>query len=174
MEYLYHRVPKNMTGTILYPLNVLKKVYPEIYAEHSKKYVGREGLLGAEIPPLKCLWNDVLHFTAVSPAETEKNFIQAGFEYKPDSYFKVPIGMIVGENSIAFTNPKGELKKVPFLDYELFDPQRMSVYQQVPQATLDYYRQKKKEGGNPLVHQFLPHILYKGSIGTIDLEIVIV
>ena len=36
MEYLYHRVPKNMNGTMLYPLNVLKNLQPEIYAEHVK------------------------------------------------------------------------------------------------------------------------------------------
>ncbi|MBI2087070.1 MAG: hypothetical protein HYT69_02770 [Candidatus Zambryskibacteria bacterium] len=67
MEYLYHQIPKNMFGTLLYPLNVLKETHPEIYAEHAKKYVGREQLLTATVPPLNCLWNDVLHFTAIAP-----------------------------------------------------------------------------------------------------------
>lgn len=45
--------------------NVLKDTKPAIYTAQSKKYLGRERILGAKIPPLNCLWNDVLHFTAV-------------------------------------------------------------------------------------------------------------
>ena len=38
MEFLYHRVPVNMEGSILYPLNQLKNLHPDIYVEHVKKY----------------------------------------------------------------------------------------------------------------------------------------
>jgi len=55
MEYLYHRVPKHMMGTVLYPLNVLKETRPEIYTEYIKKYEGREELLTAEVPPSELL-----------------------------------------------------------------------------------------------------------------------
>ena len=37
MNYLYHRVPKKISGTILHPLNSLKNIYPEIYTEEIKK-----------------------------------------------------------------------------------------------------------------------------------------
>ena len=42
MVYLYHRVPENLIGETLYPLNELKTLYPDVYAEHVKKYEGRE------------------------------------------------------------------------------------------------------------------------------------
>ena len=97
MEVLYHRVPTNMSGTILYPLNELKKLHPELYAEHVKKYEGREQLLTTEVPPLECLWNDVLHFTAVAPSELKANLAKADTELAPVAWFKVPISLIEGE-----------------------------------------------------------------------------
>lgn len=172
MEYLYHRVPKNMSRTVLYPLNVLKDTKPDIYTEQSKKYFGRERILRAQIPPLNCLWNDVLHFTAVEPHMMKENLEKAGFVFKPSSYFKIPIETILGENSIAFTNPDGKLTLVPFLDYETFDTNRMPIYKEIPEATLEYYKEKKLAGEHPLIYQFVPHILYKGSLNTEGLDVI--
>lgn len=161
-----------MSGTILYPLNVLKETQPEIYTEHVKKYVGRESILSAIIPPLHCLWNDVLHLTAVSPVETKANLVKAGFEYKEEYFYKIPVEMIVVEHAVAFTNTKGEMRKVAELDYEPFDVKRMSEYQKVPEATLKYYMQKKNEGLHPVIYQFVPHVLYKGNIDTRGLDVI--
>lgn len=174
MEFLYHRVPKNMSGTILYPLNILKETRPDIYVQQSKKYVGREGILTAKIPPLNCLWNDVLHFTAVEPDVMRKNLEEAGFIFEPSSYFKVPLEMIIGDNAVAFTNSEGKERLVPFLDYENFDIKRMAIYREIPISTLNYYRKIKLEGGRPMIYQFIPHILYKGNVDTKDLEIITV
>ena len=67
MTFLYHRVPANMQGDFLSPLNQLKDIYPEAYAEAVKKYEGREFLMNVGIPTLDCLWNDFLFLTAVHP-----------------------------------------------------------------------------------------------------------
>jgi len=159
-----------MSGTVLYPLNVLKRYKPDIYTEQSKKYIGRERLLTAKIPPLNCLWNDVLHFTAVEPHIMKENLEKAGFVFEPSSYFKIPVEMILGKNSIAFTNPEG---KQTLLNYETFDISRMSIYKEIPATTLEYYKEKKLAGEKPLIYQFVPHILYKGSINTKGLEVII-
>ena len=66
-----------MIGTILYSLNQLKNIYPEQYEKHIKKYKSRESLLATEIPPLHCLWNDVLHLTTILPDEIKKNLALA-------------------------------------------------------------------------------------------------
>ncbi len=85
MEYLYHRVPPHMEGTILYPLNQLKDIHPKLYAQEVKKYEGRERLLLAEVQPLHCLWNDVLHMTAVSPDEVRVGMqVQVQIEKRAD------------------------------------------------------------------------------------------
>ena len=69
MMYLYHSVPRNLHGNILYPLNALTEKHPEIFEQQVSKYVGREHITQQRIPVIDCLWNDVLHFSAVNPKE---------------------------------------------------------------------------------------------------------
>lgn len=173
MEYLYHRVPPNMVGTILYPLNQLKSLYPDLYAEEAKKYEGREQLLLAEVPPLHCLWNDVLHMTAVAPDEVRANLALADFSYPPRAWFKIPIERVLGENSIAFTYRRDKDVHPSFKDYEPFSAERMEVYRTVPSETIEYYKEMKALGKHPLLFHFVPHILYKGTIDIEGLEIII-
>ncbi len=103
MSYLYHNVPKNLHGNILYPLNVLKQIHPDIYDQQVSKYFGREQLLKLQIPILECLWNDVLHFSAVNPAEIKQAFIEAGGN--PDftmNYYQVDPKLISPENAVLY------------------------------------------------------------------------
>ena len=172
MEYIYHRVPPNMMGTILYPLNVLKQLHPQTYDEHAKKYDGREQLLTTEVPPLHCLWNDVLHFTAVEPSTLKANLAKANIELPSVAWFKVPISLIQGEKSIAFTYRR-DIDVVPnFKEYEPFDAMRMEIYRTVPDETIEYYKLKKAEDVRPLLFHLVPHILYKGTVETKGLEVV--
>ena len=172
MEYLYHRIPKDMRGGILYPLNALKHFHPDIYAEQVQKYKGREKLLDARVPPLECLWNDVLHLTALPPHILKKNLLKTGIEIEPRSWFKIPVSLIKGENSIAFTYRRDKGLLPEFKEYEVFDPARMEVYRTVPEETILYYKQKKAAGERPLFFHLVPHVLYRGTVNTKDLEIV--
>src|SRR3954469_11560600 len=65
---LYHRRPADLRGTILYPLNQLAGVAPDLYQQQRAKYHGREALMEQRVPQLDCLWNDVLHLSPVHPA----------------------------------------------------------------------------------------------------------
>lgn len=102
----------------------------------------------------------------------KENLEKAGFVFEPSPYFKIPVKMVLGENSIAFTNPDGKQLLVPFLNYETFDIDHMSIYKEIPVATLEYYKEKKLAGENPLIYQFVPHVLYKGNLDTKSLEVV--
>ncbi len=172
MGCLYHRVPVNMLGTTLHPLNELKKSHPDIYAEHVKKYEDREHLLTTEVEPLHCLWNDVLHFTAVAPSDLKANLAKANIELASVAWFKIPVSLIQGEKSIAFTYRRDENIVPNFKEYEPFDPARMETYRVVPEATIEYYKGKKAEGVRPLLFHLVPHILHKGSIEMKNLEVV--
>jgi hypothetical protein len=66
---LFHTAPNRMVGTVLYPLNELEDVDPETWRQERKKYAGREQVLEKRVLPLNCLWNDVLHLSAVHPAD---------------------------------------------------------------------------------------------------------
>ncbi len=76
--YLYHWVPDDMIGDTLYPLNILKHTHPDLYTKKVSKYIGREKVMDQIIPILDCLWNDVLHFTAVHPKDVKDALIKAG------------------------------------------------------------------------------------------------
>lgn len=174
MDYLYHHVPPGMKGTVLYPLNQLKNIYPEQYEKNIKKYEGREYLLKSEVPPLHCLWNDVLHLTAVSPDETKANLALAGIVRPPTTWFKIPVSKIIGNNSVAFIYRRDKNLDPQLKDYEEFTPERMNVYRTVPTETIEYYKEMTLQGKRPLVFNFVPHILYKGTIETRGLETVTV
>lgn len=172
MEYLYHRVPNNLVGSILYSLNQLKEMYPDIYNEHVKKYEGREKLLKVEVPTLNCLWNDVLHFTAVAPADLKANLARADTVLASVAWFKVPVSLIEGERSIVFIYRRDHSLIPNFKEYEKFDVDRMDIYRKVPEETIEYYKEMKIKGKRPLLFHLVPHILYKGTIDTKELEIV--
>jgi hypothetical protein len=67
-RFAYHLIPLHLRGTVLYPLHQLTVIYPDIAAKHMTKYQGRRHLLNKPIPPLDCLWNDVLMLSPVHPA----------------------------------------------------------------------------------------------------------
>src|SRR4051812_37580591 len=78
INYIYHKIPKDMHGNVLFPLNVLKEIHPDLFQKEALKYVGREYIMEQKIPFLNCLWNDVLHFSAVNPSVLKNNLIEAG------------------------------------------------------------------------------------------------
>ncbi|MES2216529.1 MAG: hypothetical protein V4481_04520 [Patescibacteria group bacterium] len=175
MEYIYHRVVDNMQGKILYPLNVLKDKYPDQYAEHVKKYQGREQVLKIQIPILNCLWNDVLHFTAVPPETLFANLKSTGFEVEKwlwKKWYKIPADLLESSNTIVCLYER-DLRIVPdATDFYSYDPNKIEEYRKVPQVTLDYYKEKFDAGERPLLFHHIPHILYKGAIDVTGVEII--
>lgn len=174
MMYLYHSVPKNLQGNILYPLNVLKAKHSDIYEQQVSKYIGREHITQQRIPTLDCLWNDVLHFSAVHPKEVKQALIDAG--QNPDftmSYYQIDSSMIEPKKTIVYlynhTDDKDKMNEKNFVPYN-FD--EIAQFSEMPQATKDYYRDMIDMGERPLLYHRIPHILYKGTIDVTNLPII--
>lgn len=168
--YIYHRVPSDLCGSILYPLNQLKIIYPEVYASKVKNYHGRAVVMQTRIPILNCLWNDVLHFSPVHPAKIHAAREAAGFPKRTRTYFEIdPEEMgFNGENAVIFYHQHIQLD--PFMvtekDFEPFKGKALAPLNEVPEATKVYYQQVKAKGQLPLVYLYVPHILYRGTIDT--------
>ncbi len=172
--YLYHWVPPNMEGDILYPLNALKEKYPKAYELHAEKYKGRELTLQWKIPELDCLWNDALHLTAIHPKTVKEALMEAGDkgDYKMQCYQIDPHSL----------NPKNTIvclyKNEPIHDtfdpdnFTEFNPDDIEKYSTVPERTKAYYKRMFDAGKKPLVFPWCSHILFKGSIDVKDLPIV--
>jgi hypothetical protein len=173
MNYLYHFVPENMQGTVLYPLNVLKDIYPELYPNQSSEYSGREHVMEIRIPTLDCLWNDVLHFTAIHPGEVKQALLEAGRKnlpefkcYQVDSHLLDPALTTVYLHRLEKTmSPE---------NFTQYDPEKITEYMHLPEITKQYYKEMTDKGEKSLLFHRTPHILYKGSLDTKDLPIITV
>jgi hypothetical protein len=170
MRFIYHMVPDDMRGTTLYPLNLLKDSQPDLYAAEAAKYEGREHLLQERIPTLDCLWNDVLHFTAVEPGKVERELRTAGFDtaqFKDTRWYKVPLDKLNKDLVTIFRNDGKNEKQ-----FESYNGKKLRKLSDFPNEARRYYRERFAAGERPLLFHGIPHILYKGALDTQEFEVI--
>jgi len=168
--FLYHRVPDNMQGTKLYPLSALKDIYPMIYKEEVKKYEGRERVLALRIPGFDCLWNDVLHLTAVHPNTIKQIFDEHGQDFSL-RVFEIDPGVLDPKNTLVFLD-RAANPSIRDQDFVGFNQAEISKYAVLSEETKQYYKACFAQGQQPLLYSGVAHILYKGQIETKGLRVV--
>lgn len=172
MNFVYHLVPKYMRGDVLYPLNDLKTIFPKLYDKKVKKYKGREFLMKETIPFLSCLWNDVLHFSAVSPYDIKKAFVECGYPLET-KFYKIDTTLFDAGKAIVYLfNTEGINDKLEAKNFEKYNPKNFPKYSQFPYETKEYYKKELEKGKWPLLFYKIPHILFKGSINIKDMPII--
>jgi hypothetical protein len=152
-----------MVGHVLYPLNMLKGIYPGIYTQEIKKYQGREEVCRRAIPPLNALWGDVVHLAAVEPHKIKEALERAGWDYKPLEYWVIAPSVLSPSNTIVFLYTSAEYRVE---DFAVFNPENLAGYSEIPERAVEYYRQCVLEHRKPLFFHLVPHILYRGEIDT--------
>lgn len=173
-HFVYHLVPKQLHGKTLYPLNRLSKIAPTLAATYAKKYLGREAILERHIPPLNCLWNDVLMFCPVHPRDIVQTFREEGYSIKPRRWFEIPLSRFEMRHTAVYFS-----KLRPFNNFEQDDDDFVSLSQvefnsltQITDALREHIQITRSENRTPLMFMGLPHILYKGSLSLDGIEIV--
>lgn len=168
--FLYHRVPENMQGTVLYPLNQLKDTMPDIFAQHDAKYSWRREVKDTIIPGLG-KWNDVIHLSPIDPNETLAALKSAGFslEHKWRMFEIDPLTLDQSKLVIMKKNHEG---KTPRAQYEGFSLDALKKVTHLSPWTLQYYKECKQKGIEPLLYPGSPHVFYMGTIETKELSIV--
>ena len=169
INYLYHRVPENMKGDILYPLNQLKNVYPDIYLKEVEKYKGREEVMKQEVPYLNCLWNDVLHLSAVHPIEIDNALRKEGTQLSGRLFYEIDPHLLETRNTVVYLFRDRSKDKSNFVP---FDPEEVSEFSIFPKKTQSYYTEVIRRGGRPLLWVYVPHFMYLGSLNTVGLKII--
>lgn len=168
MNYLYHLVPKNMEGEILFPLTQLKERFPDAYVFSKKKYEGREHIMEQKIPILNCLWNDVLHLSPVHPKEIKNALLTSGKKDIPShEYFEIDPRDLKPENTIIYLYKEGIYNRdISLAEFAEYEADKIKQYASIPTITMEYYKDKIAKGEKPLLFWHIPHILFKGSINT--------
>jgi hypothetical protein len=173
--FVYHRVPPNLRGPVLYPLSQLKDVHPDLYAELRKNYSTREDIASLRIPPLDhCLWNDVLHLTPVPPSRLKSALADAGHELPGGwrRFFRIDARILHAEDAVIYrlltpfwsgqfdvTEASEQLGR----ECLPFEPERLLDFAEVPDAARAYYASVPSGSQLPLF-LYVPHVLYKGRI----------
>ncbi|MFC1720979.1 hypothetical protein ACFL0K_01860 [Patescibacteria group bacterium] len=172
-NYVYHRVPENMTGNILYPLNNFKQKNIEIYNKEVEKYSGRERLLKLKIPILDCLWNDVLHLSPVDPSEIWHFFRSLNWGKKQQKFYKIPVDLLDKEKIVIYLykHKDGE-KMIQDFNFVKFDENILEENSKLPNKAKEYYKKSIANNEKFLLFHRVPHVLYKGEINISDLEII--
>ncbi len=173
--FVYHRVPLQLRGTVLYPLNELRDVYPDLFAELRKNYASREDIAYLRIPPLgNCLWNDVLFFSPVHPElhkaalEKEGHLLPSGWRryFQIDASLLNPADAVIYDMHTAYWSGTFDVEEASAeLGRECvpYDAGRLKEYSQVPQGARDFYAGVGSGAPLPLF-LWIPHVLYRGRL----------
>lgn len=163
MSFIYHGVPERMEGSTLLPLNQMQATYPKLHAKYLEKYQGRKEILERKIPLLNCLWNDVIQFLPLHPRtvfalQADLGIIPTIPAYK---YFEIDTaGLDLDKTVVFFKTAPGE-ENVTVKWWRDVDPKTL---QEIPEATINYFKSVVGTGEGPFNYQFIPHVLHMGTV----------
>lgn len=171
MSLVYHRVPENMTGDMLYPMNRLHEVSDELHKLYKEGYEGREKLLNRKIPYLDCLWNDVLHCLPVHPETVIKAMKEEGLkniQIAKFSFFEINTvkDIEIKKSVVYFRNSSS---KIEFKRASKVDLNQLNF---VPELTRQHYRDVLKTGEALFPYHGVPHFLYMGTVDIRELRVI--
>jgi hypothetical protein len=182
MSVVYHGVPRDMVGDVIYPLNELSSIQPRLYEEQRSKYAGRESVLDFRIPGLGLLFNDAVHCGSVHPYHLFSARRAVGIEVaarpQPPAlatglFFEIPVERILVHPVVWYSGktlwsngaPNEDVPLTPPPDeFEPFDPERYREFPDVTPQHLSYLKRMKERGERALMFVHIPHILVAGAI----------
>lgn len=160
-----------MKGDSLIPLNEMMSVDPELRAKYLEKYKGREEILERKIPLLDCLWNDVVQLLPLHPKKLFELQQQLGIvEEIPDyRYYQIDVSQLDPNKTVVYfkTAPGEENVTVKWLADVNLDN-----LQDIPLATVEYYKSMARTGEPVFNYQFVPHVVYRGTIDVSSTQVI--
>jgi hypothetical protein len=187
---VYHAVPRDMVGEVIYPLNELSRVNRRLYERQHAKYQGREAVLEFRIPGVDVLFNDTVHCACLHPyhlfAAREALGMDPPRRPAPPAWstglaFEIPLERIVVHPVVWYSwqtmwingAPNEDVPLTPPTDeFEPFDPDFYRPLNAAPPAHVDYLREQRARGEKSLMFVHIPHILVAGPIDVSGLKIV--
>lgn len=171
MAFLYHGKPEEMVGTSLIPLSKMIIKRHDLYSKYLEKYKGREAVVERQIPLLDCSWNDVVQLLPLHPRKLFELQYQLGLiDRIPDyQYFEIdPAKLDINNTIVYFKSAPGDQN----VTVKWFNEVELDNLQDVPAETAAYYKNMVGTGEPVFNYQFVPHILYRGSIDISEARII--
>lgn len=164
---IYHIVPTDFVGSILYPFNQLQDALPDVYAVQAKKFRGWDELLQYRIPELDCHWNDLLHLSAIHPAQIRGAMEATGMAWKTNHWFEIDvekIALLNEDNAAIFTAPFRLQGPMADRDFLPFNVEGLQMLTSIPQQMYEYFNHAKAYDERPFLFSYIPHVLYRGTL----------
>ena len=178
-QYVYHQLAPDFRGTILYPLNHLATVYPDIHGREAPKYAGREAVMSYRVPYLDAPWADTVNLSTLDPrllvAARERLGI-ASSQLLQRRLLPIPIEHLAGHRLVRYSGATRWINSSPGEDvpaeppaheFEPTDPQTYRETIDVPAAHLEYLTECQAAGKRALGFVHVPHVL---ALGPIDIS----
>lgn len=168
--YLYHHVPEDQVGDVIYPLNQLKEISPDLYKKHFAKY-DKIREKDVKIPGFG-FWNDCVNLMPVIPglvkAELEKYGHNTDWEWR---FYKINPDSLDSSKLIimVMTENEGVLDR----KYIQFSKEAFEAYCHIGDATRACFQKAKDNNEQPNTFARIPHVLYRDSINIKDTEVVV-
>lgn len=176
-QYVWHRVPENLQGNILFPLNKLKEFNLDLYNQYNEKYKDRFKLTQRKITPLNCIWNDVLFFCPVHPQKIHNLLRENGWGNMTKRYFQIPVSKLNPDVTTILRADIKDNRGVMEMSESSFESiSNIEKYSEINQKTRDYFHEEIKVQRKKVIMtwNYIPHILYKGELDISDIEIITV
>ncbi len=167
--YMYHHVPDDQIGDVIYPLNQLKEKFPDIYEKQFAKYDNIQEK-DVEIPGFG-YWNDCVNLMPVSPGLVKKELEKYGHDTNWQwRFYKIDPEKLDGSKLIlmVMNENNGTLERT----FIPFSKEAFNKYCHIGEATRTCFQKAKENNEQPNTFTRVPHVLYKNSINTKNLEIV--
>lgn len=163
MNFIYHGVPEQMIGSKLIPLNQMQDDMSQVRDRYLKQYKGREEILERKVLLLDCLWNDVVQFLPLHPQKVFNLQKELALipEVPPYRFYEMNLSLLDPNKTVVFLKsaPGEENTEVKWLK-----DVKLEALQEIPEATIAYYKTLIGTGELPFNYQFIPHILYMGTV----------
>lgn len=167
--YLYHHVPDDQIGDKIFPLNQLKEKFPDIYKQHYAKYDNIKEK-DVEIPGFG-FWNDCVNLMPVNPGLVKAELEKFGHDTDwPWRFYQIDTKNLDNSKLIIMivVDKDGTVKR----EFIKFSEDASNKYCHMGEVTRARYQEAKDKNEQPNTFAGVPHVLYKGAIDTISLEIV--
>ncbi len=163
MTFVYHGVPEQMEGKALIPLNEMPASMVAIRDMHVKKYKNRQEIMQRRIPLLNCLWNDAVQFLPLHPGKVFELQVELGLipAVPPYKFFEIDVTTLEPDKTVVYFKTAPGEENVTFKWLRDVD---LTTIQEIPKATVNYYKSLIGASELPFNYQFIPHVLHKGNV----------